>query len=65
MKKVVVLGGGIGGIEAAIFLRKYNFDVEVISDRNYFYIYPISIWIPTKEKKFEDVIIPIKEYPFA
>ncbi|MGC8942374.1 MAG: NAD(P)/FAD-dependent oxidoreductase [Sulfurihydrogenibium sp.] len=61
MKKVVVLGGGIAGVETSIFLRKYGFEVELISDRDYFYIYPISIWIPTKEKKFEDVTIPLKD----
>ncbi|SHK15152.1 NAD(P)/FAD-dependent oxidoreductase [Thermocrinis minervae] len=61
MKKIVVLGGGIAGIEAAIFLRKYNFDVELISDRDYLFIYPISIWLPTREKNFNDVIIPIEE----
>lgn len=61
MKKVIVLGGGIAGVEAAISLRKYNFDVELISDRDYLYVYPISIWIPTKEKKFEDVIIPLED----
>lgn len=61
MKKVVVLGGGIAGVEAVIALRKYNFDVELISDRDYLFIYPISIWLPTKEKRFEDVIIPLEE----
>lgn len=61
MKKVLVLGGGIAGIEACIQLRKYNFDVHLITDRDYLYIYPISIWIPTKEKRFEDVIIKIEE----
>jgi len=61
MKKVLVLGGGIAGIEACIQLRKYNFDVHLITDRDYLYIYPISIWIPTKEKRFEDVIIKIGE----
>lgn len=60
MKKVVVLGGGIAGIETAIFLRKYKFDVEVISDRDYLFIYPISIWLPTGEKNFKDVTIPIE-----
>lgn len=61
MKKIVVLGGGIAGIEATIFLRKYNFDVELISDRDYLFVYPISIWLPTKEKNFNDVIIPIEK----
>jgi heterodisulfide reductase subunit A-like polyferredoxin len=31
MKKVLVLGGGIGGIEAAIHLRKAGFDVVLVS----------------------------------
>ena len=61
MKKVLVLGGGIAGIEAVIQLRKYNFQVHLITDRDYLYIYPISIWIPTKEKKFEDVILKIND----
>lgn len=60
MKKVVVLGGGIAGVEASIFLRKYDFDVELISDRDYLFIYPISIWLPTKEKSFEEVTIPLQ-----
>ncbi len=60
MKKVVVLGGGIAGVECAIFLRKYGFEVELISDRDYLFVYPISIWIPTGEKNFEDVCIPLE-----
>ena len=61
MKKVLVLGGGIAGIEACIQLRKYNFNVHLITDRDYLYIYPISIWIPTGEKKFGDVILKIDD----
>lgn len=59
MKRVVVLGGGIAGVEAAIFLRKYNFDVELISDREYLFVYPISIWLPTQEKKFDEVTVSL------
>jgi len=62
MKKVLVLGGGIGGTEAAISLRKEGFEVSLVSNRPYLYIYPISIWIPTGEAKFEDVIIPLGEF---
>ena len=61
MKKVLVLGGGIAGIEACIQLKKYKFDVHLITNRDYLYIYPISIWIPTGEKKFEDVILKIED----
>ncbi len=60
MKKVLVLGGGFAGIEAAINLCKYNFDVTLISDRDYLYIYPISIWIPTGNTSFADVTISLE-----
>ncbi|CAA7600446.1 Pyridine nucleotide-disulphide oxidoreductase [Acididesulfobacillus acetoxydans] len=59
MKKVTVLGGGIAGVEAAIHLRKKNFEVTVISNRDYVYIYPISIWVPTGEKTLQDVSVPL------
>lgn len=59
MKRVVVLGGGFAGLETAIHLRKRNYDVTLVSDRDYFYIYPISIWVPTRATAFEDVCIPM------
>ncbi len=46
---------------AAIFLRKNNYDVTLISDRDFFYIYPTSIWIPTGEATMEDVSIPLQD----
>lgn len=61
MKKVVILGGGVGGVECAIHLRKYHFDVELVSDRDFLYIYPTSIWLPTGEAKLENVSIPLKD----
>lgn len=61
MKEVLVLGGGIGGVESAIFLRKYGFDVTLVSNRDYFYIYPLSIWIPTGEMEFEDTCLPLND----
>ena len=61
MKKVLVLGGGFAGIESAIFLRKEGFDVTLVSNRDYFYIYPTSIWIPTGEAKFDDICVPLEE----
>ncbi len=61
MKKVLVLGGGFAGVEAAIFLRKQQLDVTLVSARDYFYIYPTSIWIPTRESTREDVSIPLDQ----
>ena len=59
MRRVLILGGGFAGIEAAIFLRKQHYNVTLVSDRDYFYIYPTSIWIPTGEVEFDDVCIDL------
>ncbi len=59
MKRIVVLGGGFAGLETAIHLRKRNYDVTLVSDRDYFYIYPISIWVPTRATAFENVCMPM------
>jgi sulfide:quinone oxidoreductase len=69
MKKVVILGGGFAGIQAAIELQKSgHFNVTLVSDRNFLYVYPISIWVPVRTIEFEDVKVPLakirKKYPF-
>ena len=61
MKKVLILGGGFAGVDAASYLQKMNYDVTLVSNRDYFYIYPTSIWIPTHESRFEDVCVDLKE----
>ncbi len=61
MKKVLVLGGGFAGLDTAIHLRKEKYEVTLVSDRDYFYIYPTSIWIPTGKASFKDVCIDLKE----
>ncbi|MFT5659841.1 MAG: sulfide:quinone oxidoreductase [Sulfurimonas sp.] len=65
MKNILILGGGFAGIEAAIYLKKQKFNVTLVSDRDYFYIYPTSIWVPTRESEFEDVCIDLKELQAA
>lgn len=59
MKRVLVLGGGFAGVEAAIYLRKKKIEVTLVSDRDYFYIYPTSIWIPTGKITREDISVPL------
>ncbi len=61
MKKVLVLGGGFAGVETAIYLRKQGINTTVVSDRDYFYIYPTSIWIPTGDATKEDVSVPLEK----
>lgn len=59
MSRVLVMGGGFAGVEVAIYLRKQEIEVTLVSDRDYFYIYPTSIWIPTGGATKEDVSIPL------
>jgi len=59
-KKVLILGGGFAGVDTAIYLRKEKYDVTLVSDREYFYIYPTSIWVPTGKASFDDVCIDLK-----
>ncbi len=61
MKNITILGGGLAGLEAAIYLRKYSFNVTLVSDRDYLYIYPTSIWIPTGESSFDDNKLDLSE----
>ena len=69
MKKVLILGGGFAGVEAAIALQKSKqFEVTLVSNRDYLYLYPLSIWIPTNGIKFDNVKLPLKNiqksFPF-
>lgn len=59
MKNIVIIGGGIAGVEAAIFYRKEGFAVELISERDYLFLYPIAIWIPVGKNSFDDVAFPL------
>jgi len=64
-KKVLVLGGGFAGVDAAAYLCKANYEVTLVSDRDYFYIYPTSIWVPTHGAEFKDVCVDLTELQTA
>lgn len=61
MSRVVVLGGGIGGVEAAISLRNEGFEVELISDRDYLFVSPLAIWIPVTEAPLNSFSVPLRD----
>lgn len=61
MTNFLVVGGGFAGVEAAIKLRKFGYDVTLVSDRDYLFMYPISIWIPVKGVSFDDSKIMLSE----
>ncbi|HEX5670440.1 MAG TPA: FAD-dependent oxidoreductase, partial [Sulfuricurvum sp.] len=61
MKPIVILGGGIAAVEAAIFYRKEGFEVELVSERDYLFIYPVSIWISLGTTPFDYASMPLEK----
>lgn len=64
MKKILVLGGGMGGVEAAIALKtqlRSNYQIDLISNRDFLYVYPASIWLAVGKRKFEDLCLPLPQ----
>jgi sulfide:quinone oxidoreductase len=69
MKRILILGGGFAGVQTAIQLQKSGqFNVTLVSDRDFLYLFPISIWVPVRQIDFENVKVPLakiqKKYPF-
>ncbi len=61
-KRAVVLGGGFAGVEAAADLqRSGRFEVTLVSDRDFLYLNPISIWIPTRDIEPERARVPLRK----
>lgn len=60
-KKALVLGGGFGGLESAIHLAKGGLDVTLVSNRDFLFLYPTSIWVPTGEVDLEDVTLDLAD----
>ena len=60
-RKALVLGGGFGGLETAIRLRKAGLDVTLVSNRPYLFIYPTSIWVATGEVPFASVTLDLAD----
>jgi sulfide:quinone oxidoreductase len=60
MKKILILGGGFAGVETAIELQKSKlFEVTLVSDREFLFVYPISIWIPVRKIEYENAQIKL------
>ncbi|OEJ65954.1 NAD(P)/FAD-dependent oxidoreductase [Magnetovibrio blakemorei] len=64
MSKFVVIGAGFGGLTAAAALRKKapNATITLIAPKREFVYYPSLIWVPTKLRKAEDLIISLDHF---
>jgi sulfide:quinone oxidoreductase len=64
MKRILILGGGMGGVEAAIVLTqklKGDYQIDLISNRDFLYIYPASIWLTVGKRTLEDLSVPLPQ----
>lgn len=60
-KQILILGGGFAGLEAAIQLRKKALEVILVSDRDFLFIYPTSIWVPVRKTSLSQVKISLSK----
>ena len=64
MSKILILGGGFGGLYCAKRLQKIklnSFDIELISDNNYFVFQPLLPEVASGTISASDAVTPIRQ----
>ena len=64
MTKILILGGGFGGVYCAKRLQKIrlnSFDIELISDNNYFVFQPLLPEVASGTISASDAVTPIRQ----
>lgn len=64
MQKITVVGAGFGALTAIRKLRKLDrqVQIDVVAPRPEFVYYPGTIWIPTKLRRPEDLVISLANF---
>ena len=64
MQKVSIIGAGFGALTAVRTLRKLdeNLEITVIAPRAEFHYLPGIIWIPSRQRTREDLIVPLNNF---
>lgn len=60
MKKVIIIGGGFGGLAAAKYLSKSNFDVTLIDKTNHHVFQPLLYQVAAAALSPGDIATPIR-----
>jgi len=60
MKKVVIIGGGFGGLAAAKVLAKYSFDITIVDKTNHHLFQPLLYQVATAALSPGDIANPIR-----
>ena len=61
MKRVVVVGGGFGGLLAARGLRRANVDVTLVDRQNFFLFQPLVYQVATGALSSVEVALPLRQ----
>ena len=59
--KIVILGGGFGGLNAALALKRANADVTVIDQHNYHLFQPLLYQVATAALSPNQIAVPIRQ----
>ena len=60
MKKVVIIGGGFGGLSAAKVIAKYDFEITIIDKTNHHVFQPLLYQVATTALSPADIASPIR-----
>src|SRR3954454_11264831 len=60
MKRVVVIGGGFGGLEAVKKLRRLPVDVTLVDRNNYHLFQPLSYQVATGALSADEIAAPLR-----
>lgn len=60
MKKIIIIGGGFGGLAAAKILAKRNFDITIIDKTNHHLFQPLLYQVATAALSPGDIANPIR-----
>ena len=64
MPKITIVGAGFGALNAVRTLRRLDRDIgiDLVSPRPVFVYYPGSIWVPTGQRKPEDLEVDLRPF---
>lgn len=65
MKHILIIGGGFGGVQAAITLSKKldkeKYNITLLSNHETFFLYPFSIWLPVGKRTVQKLSLSLHD----